>query len=860
MIFPEMEISMNSIKGFLPLKLLSVIILGVSLFTIFAGSFWGIYIWETEMEFNDGNFIVEDYRQSPKFEELVNTRLSQLEEYIKLKEILETNGILNLNKVVVSTNGLEETVKQEYTIKELMLLNDFYIEDVYPVDNNTLNELFREKNSELIYKEVNYGNAGSSVVSVAEKTNEINFYQYKHKNGYIQILPGSYSEIDFVTNFLDKNDFIITENKYAALSKVKEIWKINNQSKPESPTDEPVDIELVDGQIMEVYTLDEIAYRFTYYVSFYTFYEELFSEGNTIFNYWILTPEESLTNFPIDKVVSSENMLSKIEETEGNYISYNSEVYQLNTNLSYINRMGLEGIKAAIIGEEDETFNIGIEILPYSEYADIIDEFVLDENEFKEGKTIINVMIISVIIAVILTFLCSAYLITAVGHKKSEEGIFLTKFDQVCSEVAAGILMIIGGIVAIPLILVIESYGREMFYVIVTIALTFIIEYILFMIGMASLIRRIKAKVLWKNSVCGHFVGFVKRIVKKCYIVLKELYLQRNITIRIAIIYGAWIFLLFFFVLIMFAFRNVFMSFLGLLLFIGSNLVILYLLVKIVRDYEKIIIGAQRIASGEINYKISDEKINGEHKRLVEAINNIRNGLAQAMESSIKNERMKTDLITNVSHDIKTPLTSIINYVDLLKRENIGDEKIKSYLEVLDSKSQRLKSLTEDLVEASKLSSGNMEFIIEEINFAELVTQVNGEFIEKFTDRNLTIVPNLPGEPAVIKVDGRRVWRILENLYNNASKYSMEGTRVYVDLVMKEKKAVFSIKNISEMQLNIKADELTERFIRGESSRTTEGSGLGLSIARSLTELMGGSFEVYLDGDLFRVNISFFLA
>ncbi len=168
--------------------------------------------------------------------------------------------------------------------------------------------------------------------------------------------------------------------------------------------------------------------------------------------------------------------------------------------------------------------------------------------------------------------------------------------------------------------------------------------------------------------------------------------------------------------------------------------------------------------------------------------------------------------------------------------------------------------MTEDLVEASKLSSGNMEFIIEEINLVELVTQVNGEFIEKYIDRNLTIIPNLPSEVVVIKADGRRVWRILENLYNNASKYSMEGTRVYVDLTVKDKKAFFSIKNISEMQLNIKAEELTERFIRGESSRTTEGSGLGLSIARSLTELMNGSFEIYLDGDLFRVTVSFPLA
>ena len=225
----------------------------------------------------------------------------------------------------------------------------------------------------------------------------------------------------------------------------------------------------------------------------------------------------------------------------------------------------------------------------------------------------------------------------------------------------------------------------------------------------------------------------------------------------------------------------------------------------------------------------------------------------------MKNERLKTDLITNVSHDIKTPLTSIINYVDILKRENIQDPKIRGYLDILEAKAQRLKTLTEDVVEASKVSSGNIVLEYMDVDLAEMIQQTEGEFAEKFAARNLSVVVNLPDEPAVIHVDGRRMWRVLENIFGNAAKYAMPGTRVYADadLSVDEENVRFSLKNVSEQQLNIAADELTERFIRGDISRSTEGSGLGLSIAKSLAEMQGGRFELYLDGDLFRVNILF---
>ena len=246
-----------------------------------------------------------------------------------------------------------------------------------------------------------------------------------------------------------------------------------------------------------------------------------------------------------------------------------------------------------------------------------------------------------------------------------------------------------------------------------------------------------------------------------------------------------------------------------------------------------------------------------EHKRIAETINAIGAGFDAAVEKSMKSERLKTDLITNVSHDIKTPLTSIINYVDLLKKENFQDPKVVHYIEVLEQKAQRLKVLTEDVVEASKVSSGNIHLEYMRINFVEMIQQTSGEFEEKFKKRRLQEILSLPEEEVIIHVDGRRTWRILENIYNNAAKYALEGSRIYADLKVVKGKAVFMLKNISEQPLNITADELTERFIRGDISRSTEGSGLGLSIAKSLTEMQGGKFELYLDGDLFKVTIEF---
>ena len=267
--------------------------------------------------------------------------------------------------------------------------------------------------------------------------------------------------------------------------------------------------------------------------------------------------------------------------------------------------------------------------------------------------------------------------------------------------------------------------------------------------------------------------------------------------------------------------------------------------------------GLKKISDGELQYKIKTDTLTGKQKVMAEYINNIGSGLDAAVENSLKKERMQTELITNVSHDLKTPLTSIINYVDLMKPQNPTDPKIQEYLRILDEKSQRLKVLTEDVVEASKASTGNIKLEMNDIDFVEMVQQVIGEFEEKFQEKNLTMMVHFTDEPSIIYADGQRMWRVLENVFGNVVKYAMEGTRVYAEISNRNKKVTFSLKNISAQPLNISADELTERFIRGDVARNTEGSGLGLSIAKSLTELQGGEFKLYLDGDLFKVMITF---
>ncbi|MCC8150371.1 MAG: HAMP domain-containing histidine kinase [Lachnospiraceae bacterium] len=294
------------------------------------------------------------------------------------------------------------------------------------------------------------------------------------------------------------------------------------------------------------------------------------------------------------------------------------------------------------------------------------------------------------------------------------------------------------------------------------------------------------------------------------------------------------------------------------LVLIVVDLIVMIRLIRQTAERTRITKGMEELAAGNLDYQVDAVGFTSENRGTADVFNSVREGIKHAVEVEMKSERLKTDLITNVSHDIKTPLTSIINYVDILKRENFEDERIAGYIDVLDRKSQRLKQLTDDLVEASKISSGVITLDIQEINLKQLLLQAIGEFDEKFQERNLSLVIDLTEAEMRIQADGRRMYRVIENLLNNAVKYSMPGSRVYVSGVVQDRKVSFTIKNMSEQALNFSAEELTERFVRGDVSRTTEGSGLGLEIAKNLTAMQGGDLQLYLDGDLFKVTVSFY--
>ena len=296
-------------------------------------------------------------------------------------------------------------------------------------------------------------------------------------------------------------------------------------------------------------------------------------------------------------------------------------------------------------------------------------------------------------------------------------------------------------------------------------------------------------------------------------------------------------------------------EFFVLIILFGIQLWFLIYFVNKLGYLNEIMKGVHRIKEGEINYKI-EEKNDIYFSSLANDINNISQGLENSIEQRIKSERMKSELITNVSHDLKTPLTSIINYVELIKKEeNIQPEYLKDYVQVLDKKSKRLKILIEDLFEASKASTGNIELELVRLDLKQLLQQSIGELEDKLEEANLSLRVNLTEEDTYVLADGRRLYRVFENLLCNISKYSLKNTRVYIDVTKEDGKIITTMKNISSYELNFDPDEIMERFKRADESRNTEGSGLGLAIARDLVSLQGGKMSIEIDGDLFKVKV-----
>lgn len=428
------------------------------------------------------------------------------------------------------------------------------------------------------------------------------------------------------------------------------------------------------------------------------------------------------------------------------------------------------------------------------------------------------------------------------GRKSGTEEVQYLVIDRFYTEVTVLFTIIfffaLGGSLAAYEMTVTDNSNESIFLTILNCVVIWVIVQFL-----CSLMRKAKGKKLYETSILYKIVEKVRSVMNVGNVT--------KITVGLAIVLpGIWG-VLFCFGLDDTEDAYLFLMLVALLFLVGwiAGVIFLY---RFITMLEKIRDGVKQVKAGDIKYQIPTNGKKSYLNQLAEDINSLSDGLENAVNEMTKSERLKTELISNVSHDIKTPLTSIITYVDLLKKEDVKPEKAKEYIEVLDQKSQRLKVLTDDLFEAAKATSGAMSMELETLDMGAFISQGIGEFTEKFEKSNLEVKSNVERERYYVKADGRLLWRIFENILSNVSKYALPDSRVYMDVRKQEGNIILTVKNISAVELNISAKELMERFTRGDRSRNTEGSGLGLNIAKSLAELQGGSFYVEIDGDLFK--------
>ncbi|MFR7788877.1 MAG: sensor histidine kinase [Angelakisella sp.] len=448
-----------------------------------------------------------------------------------------------------------------------------------------------------------------------------------------------------------------------------------------------------------------------------------------------------------------------------------------------------------------------------------------------------NALIPLTVLFVVLTLFCFFWQMAAAGHWQGFDGIHLTWFDKIPLDLMAVVFMLpIGffvGYFNYSSSIAVALWGAAVLNCVFLFLITFV--------------TRCKAGTVLKNNVIWYAIRLLWRILKAIGRWIGHLVRSIPVIWRTALVIAA----ICLFILIIGSHNSM----------LSLPMVLLYLLLMMFALYVAIGFatlqrGSKALAEGDYSKPVDTRFLRGDLKRCGENLNKVQQGVQRAVDERLRSERMKTELITNVSHDIKTPLTSIVNYVDLLKKEDIDNPKAQEYLEVLDRQSKRLKKLTEDLVEASKASSGVIPVDCQPTNVNVLLSQLEGEYEERLQKAELTMIVHPAAGDPVVLADGKLLSRVMDNLMNNIGKYAMPGTRVYAAAAADEKESTISIKNVSRNELNVSADELMERFVRGDSSRHTEGSGLGLSIAKSLVELQGGRFELSIDGDLFRADIS----
>ncbi|MDD3503096.1 MAG: HAMP domain-containing sensor histidine kinase [Eubacteriales bacterium] len=449
------------------------------------------------------------------------------------------------------------------------------------------------------------------------------------------------------------------------------------------------------------------------------------------------------------------------------------------------------------------------------------------------------------------------FLVIGAGRRKDDAEVKERLIDRVPYDLLIGIYLVSAAFVILFLDNSIHYFSYmpgtniyESWLVIVLSVVVLILSTLLAIMLLMTTSVRIKSRKLFKNTLIYRVFVIIIRLIKRIFAKTGFVFKSLPLIWKTSLILVAW------FILELFGIAATANSTEGMfILWFPSRIIMALFVLLIAAGLRVLQAGGRRLAGGDLQHPVETKHLIGDLRRHGEDLNSISRGMELAVEEQLRSERFKTELITNVSHDIKTPLTSIINYADLLKKEDPKEEKIREYVAIIDKHSQRLKKLTEDLVEASKASTGNIQVSLSTCETGVLLDQTAGEYQDKLDACGLELIVNKPEYSVSVWADGRLLWRVLDNVFNNACKYSLPGSRIYVSLSVWQHQAIITVKNISRYALNISSDELMERFVRGDSSRSTEGSGLGLAIARSLTELQGGSFLLEIDGDLFKTII-----
>ena len=822
----------------------------------------------------------QPFEESQEFNYMVENYMDDVLTQIRLENLFETDGMMNRNKEIdVMEYSKNDTANGEnvsgiaYSLEELINWGEDF--DSAESDNYAKNSVIVCQKPEGTYE---YYYTSDFMTRVESGVFDIIMQDGSDVDGFLQELQnGKYTSSGFYNfDIVDMEGNILYTDcwnfgsalieKYAPQGAENLLQVVNNSPR-------------LNGKLSVIY--DDLAYTLGNIYSDYQNYQmgfEHLEEGNTNFTYIyanndtkkVVTNKTSYENY----AELEKNVQNLISEKDVKYMVIYPKLKDFNSNMNVSKSDKWEKLRSY---SSEKKWNSVFAVAVDTTYT-IQDQFYQNKVAYDNNIPYFKGTTWLLVLSIILFLGATIWLTLEAGRTAEDEELHLNGFDHWKTEIEAvliELIWIVGSYIGIhfwngniyTMINDIPTYLKdggtyfEYYYArgmdvssaymsaslyLPSLSIALLAEIYFygvftlgcFFMGYVSLIKRIKGRNLWKNSLLRVIVRFIYKIydnrkkTTKTVLLLCGFFLVQGIAVL---------------------FRNGVTMLLVLLADVGVFYVVLNgLLLK-----EKLKKGIEEIALGNMEYQIPLQGLRGENLKLAEMINGIANGFHMAVEEAMKNERLKTDLITNVSHDIKTPLTSIINYVAILKQSDIADPKIQGYLDILEAKAQRLKTLTEDVVEASKVSSGNISLEYMDVDLVEMIQQTEGEMAEKFEARNLKMIVNLPAEPAVVHVDGRRMWRVLENIFGNAAKYAMPGTRVYADLKLEEDTVDLSLKNVSEHQLNISADELTERFIRGDLSRSSEGSGLGLSIAQSLTTMQGGTFNLYLDGDLFRVNIRF---